>query len=85
MYLNLGQEAVYESEVIGIFDLDAATVAEKTRSFLRRAEQEKKAVTLSYDLPRSFIVTQGERETDHVIYISQLSSGTLAKRGCDVF
>ena len=80
MYLNLNQEVLYEAEIIGIFDLDTATVAEKTRAFLRRAETEKKAVTLSYDLPRSFVVAQAENEETHRIYISQLSSGTLLRR-----
>ena len=84
MYLNLGQEVLYKDEVIGIFDLDTATVAGKTRTFLNRAEKEKKAVTLSFDLPRSFIVAQKEEETSHRIYISQLSSATLAKRSGDV-
>lgn len=80
MYLNLTQEVLYDAEIVGIFDLDTATVAHKTRSFLNRAEKEKKAVTLSFDLPRSFIVAQGEAETDHRVYISQLSSLTLVKR-----
>ena len=81
MYLNLGQEGIYKNEIVGIFDLDTATVAEKTRSFLNRAERENKAVTLSYeDLPRSFIVTQKEAETEQTVYISQLTAATLLKR-----
>ncbi len=81
MYLNLGQEVIYKNEIVGIFDLDTATVAEKTRSFLNRAERENKAVTLSYeDLPRSFIVTQKEAETEQTVYISQLTAATLLKR-----
>ena len=80
MYLNLNQEVLYVSEIVGVFDLDSSTVAEKTRTFLNRAEKEKKAVTLSYDLPRSFIVAQTETEAAHRIYISQLSSLTLARR-----
>ena len=81
MYLNLGQEAIENSSIIGIFDLDTATVAEKTRTFLRRAEESGAAVTLSFeDLPRSFIVAQREAEERQTVYISPLSAATLLKR-----
>ena len=85
MYINLGQEVLYQSEIVGIFDLDTATVAGRTRAFLNRAEKEKKAVTLSFDLPRAFIVAQSEREEDHRIYISQLSAATIVKRSGEAF
>ena len=81
MYLNLGQEVIYKKEIVGIFDLDTATVAEKTRSYLNRAERENKAVTLPFeDLPRSFIVTQRDAEAEQTVYISQLTAATLFKR-----
>lgn len=85
MYLNLGQEVLYKDEIVGIFDLDTATVAGRTRAFLNRAEKEKKAVTLSYDLPRAFIVAQTEQEGSHRIYISQFSAATLVKRSEEAF
>ena len=41
MYLHLGQSvAVPHREILGIFDLDNASWAYKTREFLERAEQE---------------------------------------------
>ena len=85
MYLNLGQEVLFKTEIVGIFDLDTATVARRTRAFLSRAEKEKKAETLSFDLPRAFVVAQRENEENHKIYITQLSSTTLAKRSGEVF
>ena len=85
MYLNLGQEVLYKDEIVGIFDLDTATVSGRTRTFLNRAEKEKKAVTLSYDLPRSFIVAQAREETAHTVYISQLTAATLLKRSEEAF
>ena len=86
MYLNLGQEVIKKEDIIGIFDLDAATVAEKTRRFLNRAEREREAVTLSFeDLPRSFVVAQGAGDATQTVYISQLSAATLQKRSEDVF
>ena len=41
MYLHLGQSVVVPyGEILGIFDLDNASWAYKTREFLERAEQE---------------------------------------------
>ena len=44
MYLHLGQSAVVpHREILGIFDLDNASWAYKTREFLERAEREGRA------------------------------------------
>lgn len=80
MYLHLGQTVmVPHREILAIFDLDNASWAYKTREFLERAEQEGRAVWLTDDLPRSFIVTQNS-EGVSTVYISPLSSATLRKR-----
>lgn len=80
MYLHLGQAVmVPHREILAIFDLDNASWAYKTREFLERAEQEGRAVWLTDDLPRSFIVTQNS-EGISTVYISPLSSATLRKR-----
>lgn len=79
MYLHLGADVVVEKEsVIGIFDLDTSTVSKNTRSYLALAEREGRVVTVSYELPRSFVAAfENGRVT---VYISQLSSQTLLKR-----
>ena len=77
MYLHLGQSVVVpHRDILGIFDLDNASWAFKTREFLERAEAEGRAVWVCDDLPRSFVLVggQGEKPT---VYISQLSSATL--------
>ena len=80
MYLHLGQSVVVPyKEVLGIFDLDNASWAYKTREFLERAEAEGRAVWLGDDLPRSFVVV-GKENGPPTIYISQLSSSTLMGR-----
>ena len=49
MYLHLGQSvAVPHREILGIFDLDNASWAYKTREFLERAEQEEKGTATVY-------------------------------------
>jgi len=80
MYLHLGQSVVVpHKEILGIFDLDNASWAYKTREFLERAEAEGRAVWLGDDLPRSFVVV-GREDQPPTVYISQLSSSTLLGR-----
>ena len=80
MYLHLGQSAVVPyREILGIFDLDNASWAYKTREFLERAEREGRAVWLTDDLPRSVVVASG-RDGATRVYFSPLSSATLRSR-----
>lgn len=80
MYLHLGQSVVIpQREILAIFDLDNASWAYKTREFLERSEQEGRAVWLTDDLPRSFILA-GRGKEPPTVYISPLSSATLLKR-----
>ena len=80
MYLHLGQSVVVpHKEILGIFDLDNASWAYKTREFLEQAEAEGRAVWLGDDLPRSFVLVGRENESP-TVYISQLSSATLLGR-----
>ena len=78
MYLHLGQDTILRTkDILGIFDLDTASLSRHTRDFLARAEKEGAVVDLSDDLPKSFIVTVRQPPT---VYISQISAATLKKR-----
>ena len=80
MYIQLGQETVIKSsDVIGIFDLESTTISKNTRSFLTKAEKKGEVETVSYELPKSFILCSSKKRTQKV-YISQISSATLQKR-----
>ena len=80
MYLHLGEGTIVKTkDIIGIFDLDNATVMKSSRIFLNTAEKEKRAVTVSFELPKSFVVT-GKKKEKTTVYISQLSSTTLENR-----
>ena len=80
MYLHLGQSVVVPyREILGIFDLDNASWAYKTREFLTRAVAEGRAVWLGKDLPRSFVLVGGEKGPP-TVYISQLSPAALLSR-----
>ena len=79
MYVHLGNETVVkEDEIIGIFDIETTTVSQKTRLFLEKAEKNKIVKNVSYELPKSFIVTNNKKENS--VYISQISPLTLQKR-----
>ena len=80
MFLHLGQSVVVpEREVVGVFDLDNASWAYKTREFLERAEREGRAVWLGDDLPRSVVLVDGG-DGPPKVYFSQLSPGALEKQ-----
>ena len=78
MYINIGNDmAVRESALIGIFDMDNTTTSQKTREFLKNAQEEGMVVACD-DLPKSFILTAEYPMTR--VYESTLSSYTLEKR-----
>ena len=81
MYLHLGESTIVKKkDIIGIFDFDTTTVMKSSRNYINKAEKEKRAVTVSYELPKSFVVCAKRKEKNQTIYISQLSSLTLEKR-----
>ena len=78
MYVHLGENTLIKGDdIIGIFDLDNTTVMKSTREYLKKASKEKKVINVSYDLPKSFIVSA---EDEYKVYISLLNAGTIASR-----
>ena len=82
MYLHLGNETVIKTEqIIGIFDLDTATVSKRTRDYLAKAEKKGDVITITAELPKSYIVCRApDRPSGRIIYLSQISSTTLLHR-----
>ena len=79
MYIHLGGEyVVAEDQIIGIFDLENTTVSKNTREFLNLSEKRNEVINVSYELPKSFVVTSKNKKTK--VYISQISPTTLNKR-----
>ena len=84
MYLHLGQNVVVpEVSIIGIFDLDNTTGSQITRKFLSEAEKTGRVWAVSDELPKSFVVC--DENGSQEVYLSQLSSATLMKRGDSAF
>ena len=82
MYLHLGQNTiVHESEILGIFDLDITSQSYRTRQYLNRAERNGEVVSISEELPKSFVVCAKPKiKGNQTVYIAQLSSQTLLRR-----
>lgn len=89
MYLHLGSDSVVrEEEIVGIFDLDSATVRKGTRLFLRRADAARQTALVSSDLPKSFVITAAARAGDkdarrgigQKVYLTLISTATLRRR-----
>ena len=79
-YLHLGgQYVVPRASVAGIFDIDNTTSSRWTREMLAAAEKNGEVINAAEDIPRSFIICEegGVRK----IYLSQLSSAAVARRG----
>ena len=80
MYLHLGQETVVRlREVVGIFDMENATISKSPRQFLADAEKGGRVCNVTMELPKSFVVCV-DRDGTETVYISQISSATLLKR-----
>lgn len=76
-YLHLGEDtAISDDEIIGIFDIENTSTSKITKEFL--SGKNFKAVTVSYEIPKSFIVT--EKNGEIIVYISQIAPSTLRKR-----
>ncbi|MBQ7090663.1 MAG: DUF370 domain-containing protein [Clostridia bacterium] len=79
MYLHLGQDVLIKTaDIIGIFDMDKATVSKRTRMFLDQKQRDGLLVNTATDIPKSFVVCNWGSEV--IVYISQISPQTLMKR-----
>lgn len=85
MFLHLGQDTVIiEDDIIGIFDLDTTTVSKPTRDYLKTMQNGGNVVNVSYDLPKSFIITCKKKAKKKTMFISPISTATLLKRSENV-
>lgn len=81
MFLHLGQDTIITTDdIVGIFDLDTSTVMKSTRDFLSTMSKEKRVINVSYELPKSFVLTYDKKTKEKTMYISPISSVTLLKR-----
>ena len=79
MFLHVGNNKnIRERDIIGIFDMDNATVSNVTRKFLSEAQKKGSVESANDEIPKSFVIY---RVGDKVnICFSQLSSAALYGR-----
>ena len=79
MYISIGGDmAVRDRNIIGIFDLDGASMSKKTMEYLKFVEDQGGLISVTDDVPSSFLVT--EEYGMERVYFTQLSAATLEKR-----
>ena len=86
MFLHIGNGvSVRQKDIIGIFDLDTASVSAETKRFLRNAEKKKILEDeANGEIPRSFLLldrkTKDQDKEKYVLKLSLISSAGLKLR-----
>lgn len=75
MYIHLGNKKnIREKDIIGIFDMDNATMSKTTQKFLNKAQSEGKLISTVFEIPKSIILT------DNNVYLAQPAPKSLYGR-----
>ena len=78
MYIHIGGDVSLPTyKILGIFDIEKTSVNKDVYAYLMKLQKQGKIYYVSYDMPKSFIVTE-----DYV-YISNVSVFTLKRRFLD--
>ena len=76
MYIHIGENKVLrKKDILFVFDMDSSTVSVHTRNYLNKAQREGKVISVSLDLPKSFIVTR-----DGWVYLSTFNTSTIVSK-----
>jgi hypothetical protein len=79
MFLHAGNgKNIREKDIIGIFDMDNATISSVTRKFLSAEQSYGLVESASIDIPKSFIIYKTEEGTK--VLFSSLSASALLGR-----
>ena len=79
MYLHIGNgKSVRKRDVIGIFDLDTATVSGITKKFINKMQKDGRLEYYDIDLPRAFVLANDGKES--FVRLSRISSMGLKQR-----
>lgn len=79
MYLHIGNGvSVRDKDVIGVFDLDTATVSKITKKFINQKQKKGRVEYTDTDLPRSFVVIGNKKSSE--IKLSRISTVGLKLR-----
>ena len=72
MFLHLSPTCVLDkNDVIGVFDMDTATMSPDSRHFLREMERTKQLHSVAKDIPKSFVLTE------NAVYLASAAPGSI--------
>ena len=81
MFLHVGNNRnIRIRDVVGIFDMDNATVSSVTRRFLSGNQKKNLVESVAEEIPKSFVLYRDRRDGRLKIYFSQLSTSALCGR-----
>ena len=79
MYLHIGNNKIVRTkDVIGIFDLDTATITKTGKDFINRMQRSGDVEYDDDDLPRSFVLIEENKK--YKVNLSRISSRGLVAR-----
>lgn len=79
MYLHIGNgKNIRKKDIIGIFDLDTATISKDSKKFINQKDKEGCLIYEDFDLPRSFLLC--DEDNKYRVYLSRISSQGLKIR-----
>ena len=79
MYIHLGRDYVLnDRDIIGIFNLETTTITPRGREFLNYAQKNGAVVSLSDELPQSYVLAGGAVVAP--VYLSELSPAAMRRR-----
>lgn len=80
MYLHIGNgKSIRKRNIIGIFDLDTATVSGITKRFINSNQRRGRVEYDDSDLPRSFLLSE-DKDGTHRVCLSRISTQGLRQR-----
>ena len=79
MYIHLGRDYVLnDRDIIGIFNLETTTITPRGREFLNYAQKNGAVVSLSDELPQSYVLADGA--VVDTVYLSQAAPAGKRRR-----
>ena len=79
MYIHIGNgRSVRDKDIIGIFDLDTATVSQITKNFISKKQKSEEVEYTDDDLPRAFLIV--EENGKYKVKLSRISTVGLKGR-----
>ncbi|MFI3312343.1 MAG: DUF370 domain-containing protein [Eubacteriales bacterium] len=79
MYIPIGSDmSIRDRSIIGIFDLENTSISKHTRKFLKQSQDNGEVITVTDELPKSFILSA--EYGMNKVYLTQFHTKSLEKR-----